>query len=169
MIWTVFWICVFVLYSITAFYWVWALYKGAPYYPSNGKVVKQILEILKKYPGAKIAELGAGEGRIAVPLVKAGFKVTAIEINPLLTVIMRVRKLIGGLKNLEVINGNIFKQDYSQYDVIVMYLLPQLMYKLEPVLYSRLTKKAIIISNTFKFKQHQPDEVYEKVYVYKLK
>jgi protein-L-isoaspartate O-methyltransferase len=169
MISTIFWICVFVLYSLTAFYWVWALYKGAPYYPSNGKVVKQILKILQKYPGAKIAELGAGEGRIAVPLAKAGFKVTAVEINPLLTVIMRVRKLLDGLKNLEVINGDIFKQNYANYEVIVMYLLPQLMYKLEPVLYSQLSKKAIIISNTFKFKDHQPDEVYDKVCVYIVK
>ncbi|MGA5691457.1 class I SAM-dependent methyltransferase [Cytobacillus pseudoceanisediminis] len=49
--------------------------------------VSQLLKILELPEGSKILDLGCGQGRISIPLAKAGYQVTALDgSEPLLTV-----------------------------------------------------------------------------------
>jgi tellurite methyltransferase len=49
---------------------------------SFGEVSQEILELIPRLPvGAKVLDLGCGDGRNAIPLARAGFNVTAIDIS----------------------------------------------------------------------------------------
>lgn len=164
----IFWISVFAFYIMIALYWAYGFYKGAPYYPSNKKAVKQMLAALDLKPGMKVAELGSGDGRIAIALAKQGASVTALDVNPMLTLITRVKVFIRRLKNVEVLNKDVLKHNYSDYDAVVIYLYPALMAKLENKLWDELPKGATIISNTFSFKKHEPVEIInDRIKIYK--
>jgi len=75
--------------------------------------------------------------------------------------------------------GNFFQADLSQADYIFCYLITDEMKRLEEKLYEELKPGAIIISNTFRFKNWQPQKVIivdekkkkgtlsNKIYIYK--
>lgn len=157
---------IFVVYFI---YWFWALFTSAPYYPSNKKAIQFILQLLKENDSEKVVELGSGDGRIAKEIALNGYEITAVEMNPLLTVVSRIKKAIFRLDKLNVKQSDLFKEDFSSYDTVVMYLYPHLMKRLEPVLFKEMKKGSTIVSNTFQFKNRKPDKVLgEKVYLYKV-
>jgi len=156
----------FIIYGLAAFYFIWSMIWGVPFYPSHKNAIKTILEFLPKDTSKKIVELGAGDGRLAFAMGKLGYKVVAIEYNPFLSLIMRIRKLLGRHKNVEIKNKNFFGEDLTKYDVYVGYLFPSSMKKLDPILFSKVNKGKIIISNTFTLKNHEPVKVQDKIYYY---
>lgn len=160
---------ILVVYLIGGYYWMAAFVKGAPYYPSSKKDIRNIVSALDIKPENKIAEIGSGDGRVAIALAKNGAIVTAIEVNPVLTLITRLKKIILRL-NIEVVNDDMFNINFENYDAVVTYLYPKVMQKLEKKLYSELPKGGIIVSNTFQFKNRKPIKVIDnRVYVYEVK
>jgi len=159
----------FTIYLIFGIFWILAFFKGAPYYPSNKKAIKEIVEALSIKKGMKIAELGSGDGRLAIALAKAGAYVTAVEINPFLTMVNRVLAFVLNVSNIKILNLNMFNLTYGEFDAVVVYLYPQIMTKLEKKLYSELSKGSTIVSNTFKFKTKTPVKTINKnIHVYKV-
>lgn len=149
----IFSIAVLVAVLLYVFYLFYGAYLGAPYYPSNRRITREFVEAMKAYPQVhNIVELGAGDGRIAVALARAGYKVTAIEINPFLTLRTRMKKLIFGLKDLQVVRANFLETDFSVFDGAIVYLYPEIMETLRPLLYQQMPKNSVIVSNTFQFK-----------------
>ena len=53
------------------------------------KDVKFYLDYLKQFRGKIILEVGAGTGRITIPLLKAGLNVTALDISPSILKVLR--------------------------------------------------------------------------------
>jgi len=156
----------FIIYGLAAFYFVWSTIYGVPFYPSNKKAIKAILDYLPEDKSKKVVELGAGDGRIAFAIARAGYDVVAIEFNPFLSIALRIRKLVSRQKKVIIKNKDFFKEDLSQYDVFVGYLMPHTMAKLDKVLYTPQNKGKLILSNTFQLKNHQPVKVNEKIYYY---
>jgi len=165
-------ISILVLYAIAIIYWIYAIFAGAPYYPSNKKAIKTVTDFIKKeLKSKKILELGSGDGRVANAIAQLNYtnKITAIELSPFLTIIHRIKNLLKNIKNVDIKNGNIFKYNYNRYDLAIVYLFPGLMKKLEIKLYKELKPGSFIISNTFKFKNHEPyKELDNKIIVYKV-
>jgi 16S rRNA A1518/A1519 N6-dimethyltransferase RsmA/KsgA/DIM1 with predicted DNA glycosylase/AP lyase activity len=157
-----------VIYLLLGFYFVWAMIKGVPFYPSNKKAIDSILKFLPQDKSKKVIELGAGDGRIAFAIARAGYQVTAIEYNSFLSLIMRCMKVIYRIKNVEIKNKNFFSEDLSQYDVYVGYLFPKSMERLDKIIFTQANKGKIVISNTFTLKQHQPKAVDGKIYLYEV-
>jgi len=169
MIYAVFWISLLILYFLFFFYWVFTLTRAAPYYPSNSEIVGEIVKYVKKHPQAHVAELGAGDGRIVFALAKAGIKVTGIEVNPFFSLFMRARFAISRFKNVEILNRDFFKINLKKYNIVVAYLLPDVMGKLEVKIYQEMRKGSILLTNTFTLKKHMPSQVIKKkLYVYKI-
>lgn len=163
----------FFLVCLFAGYYIWYMFFSAPYVPSFGKDRKQVLKsaqaLLPKLKLKSAVEPGAGDANMSFALAKMGYKkVTAVEMVPFLTLFARARKLLGRHKNVEILNQNLFKIDYSKYDMAIIYLYPELMAKLEPTLFTDMPKGSYIISNTFAFKKHQPIEKIGKVLVYEV-
>lgn len=155
-----------VLVCIIAFYFIWSMFFGVPFYPSNKEAINAILNFLQKDKNAKIVELGAGDGRISFTIAKLGYKVTAIEFNPFLSMLMRIKKFLFRVKNVEIKNINFFNEDLNKYDTYICYLFPASMEKLDKILFAKENSGKYVISNTFAFKGRTPDKKNGKVYRY---
>lgn len=156
-----------IIYIVYFFYWFKAFKISAPYYPTSKKSMQTMLDVLEKYKVQHILELGAGDGRIAVALAKAGYEVTAVEFNPILVFIIYLKKFLGGYKQLHIIRNDFLKISYRGYDGVFLYLYPKVMDQLSHKITKEMPEDAIIITNTFQFKDRKPlKSENNKIYVY---
>ncbi len=166
--------CLF-LVVLFGIYYVWTIFFGVPYVPSDSQIVSDILKFFKsnkihnkELNELKIAELGAGTGTIAFALSKIGIQVKAVEINPILTLLMRWLKLLKRAKSVEIVNANLNKISFQEFDCVVMYLYPELLAKIEDRVFSELKEGSYILSNTFAFKNHKEYLKVGKLNIYKV-
>src|ERR1041384_136438 len=100
--------------------------KLAPHYPTPETVVAKMLEFGGLKAGEKMFDLGSGDGRIVIMAAqKFHADATGIEMDKDLykQSTDRIRKL-GLEKTARIINGDLFKQNYSSADMLTVYLLP---------------------------------------------
>lgn len=134
---------------------------GAPFVPTFGRYVKEILQKANLKKGQVFLELGSGDGRVVREAVKRyGVKGIGVEIHPvliwysrLLTKIVSLYTHPEGVKRLKDLTfrrENFFKTDLSQAKVIFLFLLPKTIEKLKDKLLSKCQKGTLIISHGFK-------------------
>ena len=162
---------------IFAGYYIWSITVAAPYVPSLGKTRQKMLARALEYwqknrsrrnGRLKALELGAGDANLSFALAKIGYRTVAIERQPYLALFARIRKLISRERKIQIARQDIFKwQDWDQ-DLVIVYLYPHLMERLEPILFGKLPKGAWIISNTFHFTKRTPLFEIGKVIVYEV-
>jgi len=125
--------------------------KLAPYLPTPETIVERMLELGQLKPGEKMFDLGSGDGRI-VFMAARKFKAdaTGVELDTDLFIHSdaKIRQL-GLQKTARIIHGDILKQDYSQADLITVYLLPESNIKVRPVLEPQLKKGTRIVAHDF--------------------
>lgn len=165
---TILWISLLIIYFLFFFFWGWTLFKGAPFYPSNNQIIQEIVSFVKKQKNPRAIELGSGDGRIVIALAKAQIPVTGIDVNPFLTLFSKLRIFLGKYQNARIINANIFNTDLSAYNIVICYLFPEIMQKLEAKFYAELPKGAFIITNTFALKKHKPIISRGKMLIYQV-
>ena len=78
-----------ILSIILAWFFLIPFFFGAPYEPTRGKALKNIIKFTNPKAGDKIAELGSGDGRICITLTKklpknSKIEIHGFEINPFL-------------------------------------------------------------------------------------
>jgi len=163
----------FVVWILFAFYLTIGWLGSTPFYPSQNKHLKGLLDGLKINPKdkkLKFVDIGSGDGRVVIWAAKQGFKATGIELNPFLTLISRLKSFIFRLgKNAKFINGNFYNQDYSEYDVVYLYIYREHMNKLKEKLFEELEPGSVIVSNIFKFDETTPYERIGRFNVYRIK
>lgn len=80
-------------------------------YPLNEKefVVPTVEVLVELTPGKDILELAAGTGRIAIPLAKQGFQVSAVDLSPAMLQVLEkkysqenIKTLVGDMKNIQL-------------------------------------------------------------------
>ena len=133
----------------------WTSYKGSPWIPSSFKMAQKMLNLADIQPDEMVYDLGCGDGRIAVIAArKYQARVVGIELNPLLWLWCQLVITILGLRSrVKIVLGNFYKQDLSDADVVVCYLLPNTNKKLEYKLMRELCSGTRVVSNTFLFYQ----------------
>jgi len=101
--------------------------KDVVWVPTPDELVARMLRMAKVTPQDFVYDLGAGDGKIAIAAGKLGANSIGIEYNP------DMAKLAGCMVNAEgvagktkIIQGDIFKEDFSKATVVTMYLLPEL-------------------------------------------
>lgn len=92
-----------------------------PYFPSNGKDIPLILTALHIQDNQTIVDLGAGDGIVIFKAAERAFQnklnteFIAIEINPILLLILHIRRLFHpNRKNIKIVNADMFSMNYSQ-------------------------------------------------------
>lgn len=107
---------------------------GPPYLPTLNRQMDAALDMLDLKPGQTMIELGSGDGRVLVAAAKRGWKVTGIELNPILAAVcwlrtIRYRKLV------KVRLGNYWDlRLWGEADAIFGFVLPKYMSKLDKLI-----------------------------------
>jgi predicted RNA methylase len=135
--------------------------KLAPYYPTPETIVQKMLQLGGLKAGEKMFDLGSGDGRIVIMAAqKFHSYATGIEMDKDLfrQSTERIRRL-GLEKNAKIVNGDIFKQNYSSADMLTVYLLPNSNDKIQPILEKQLKKGTRIVSHDFEFRNWTAEKV----------
>jgi hypothetical protein len=89
---------------------------------------------------------------------------------------LRYGKIINrrkGVKNMKLIKGNFEKAELKKYDYVYTYLFPNQLADIEKRVFSSISDKTIIISNSFQFAKHTPfqtiknDKGKDSIFLYK--
>jgi SAM-dependent methyltransferase len=129
--------------------------------PTPQEAVDKMLELAEVKKGEKVYDLGCGDGRIVVTAAKKfGAKGVGIDIDPQRIAESQANVRSNKVEQLVTIKeSDIFKEDFSDADVVTLYLLPSLNVKLIPQL-EKLKPGARIISYQFNMDGVKPKETY---------
>jgi hypothetical protein len=105
-----------------------------------------------------VYDLGAGDGKIAIAAGKEfGARAVGIEYNPkMVTLANCLLNAAGVTDKVKIIEGDIFKVDFSAATVVTMYLLPSLNERLIPTLL-KMKPGTRVVSNSFLMGDWNPD------------
>ncbi len=102
--------------------------KDVIWVPTPDVLVKRMLTMAKTTPHDFVIDLGAGDGKIAIAAARDfGARALGIEYNPDMVKLANCMTRVEGVADkAQIKHGDIFKEDFSQADVLTMYLLPSL-------------------------------------------
>jgi precorrin-6B methylase 2 len=141
--------------------------RGAIYFPTTPRGVKEMLSLAEVHAGQNIVDLGSGDGRILIACAERGAKAIGYEINPVL--VWRSRRAVAraGVADRAVVYWKSFWDiDLSQFDAIIVYGIPYIMNDLQKKLERELRPGTKIVSNAFKFPGWQIVNTERKMHLY---
>ena len=148
-------------------YWFKIIVKGPPFALCTPDKVEIMVELLNVKPGEKIAELGSGDGRIAIALAKKGAVVTGIEISFILCLVAKINVAKEKLQDkIKFVRGNFWNMNYSDFDAITLFGIPYIMEDMEKKLHGELKKGARVVVNNFTFPNWKPAKQKENIFLY---
>lgn len=135
------------------------------YVPSEQVVVEKMLEMAKVKKTDHVFDLGCGDGRIVVTAAKKyGAKGVGVDIDParIKDSLETMRKAGVTKEQVDIRQGDALKvKDLEKATVIMLYMLPEFMEKLEPQMKSRLKPGTRIVAHDYPFPNMEPDQVVE--------
>jgi SAM-dependent methyltransferase len=138
--------------------------KDVVWVPTPDEVVQRMLRMAKVTPQDTVYDLGAGDGKIAIAAGKLGANAVGIEYNPdmakLAQCYVQAENLAGKTR---IIQGDVFKEDFSKATVVTMYLLPELNLKLRPTILD-MKPGTRVTSHQFTMGDWEADETAEVDY-----
>jgi SAM-dependent methyltransferase len=107
-----------------------------------------------------VFDLGAGDGKIAIAAARDfGARSVGIEFKKEMADLARCNAQRAGVSDrVTIINGDIFKEDFSKATVVSMYLLPDLNLRLRPTIL-KMRPGTRIVTNSFTMGDWEPDRV----------
>lgn len=134
--------------------------QDAPYVPTPHTVVNRMLEMAEAGPEDLVYDLGSGDGRFVITAVR-DFDVSqavGIEIDPELVDESRENAQEAGVADrTEFRRKDFFESDFSDADVVTMYLLSSLNLSLRPRILSQLEPGTRVVSHAFDMGNWKPD------------
>jgi SAM-dependent methyltransferase len=101
--------------------------KDVVWVPTPDELVQRMLRMAKVTPQDLVFDLGAGDGKIAIAAGKLGATSVGIEYNADMAKLASCLVTAEGVgSKTRIIQGDIFKEDFSKATVVTMYLLPEL-------------------------------------------
>jgi len=138
--------------------------KDVVWVPTPDEIVQRMLRMAKVTPQDTVYDLGAGDGKIAIAAGKMGATAVGIEYNPdmakLAQCYVQAENLTGKTR---IIQGDVFKEDFSKASVVTMYLLPELNLRLRPTILN-MKPGTRVTSHQFTMGDWEPDETAEVDY-----
>ena len=138
--------------------------KDVVWVPTPDEIVQRMLRMAKVTPQDTVYDLGAGDGKIAIAAGKMGATAVGIEYNPdmakLAQCYVQAEELTGKTR---IIQGDVFKEDFSKASVVTMYLLPELNLRLRPTILN-MKPGTRVTSHQFTMGDWEPDETAEVDY-----
>jgi SAM-dependent methyltransferase len=128
------------------------------YVPTPEPVVEEMMELAKVKPGDVVYDLGCGDGRIVIAAAKRGAsKAVGVDIDPDRIREARANARAEGVADkVTFVQGDLFQMDFSDADVVTLYLLPDLNLRLRPKLLA-LRPGTRIVSHAFDMGDWKPE------------
>ena len=135
--------------------------KDVIWIPTPEPVVERMLRTAQVTEKDHVVDLGAGDGRLVIVAAREfGARATGIEYDAGLVAVGRREaarlKLPAG--RFAMVQGDVFKEDFRDATVVGLYLLPEMLQRLRPILL-RMRPGTRIVSHHFKIPDWEPDEV----------
>lgn len=154
-------ILVLLVLSVFAFFTLYQLcyFRTAPYVPSKKDVMTRMIELAEIREGARVLELGSGNGELCIRAAERGARALGIEVNPFLVAWSRLR----ARRRQMSARATFLRQDFwkspfpAETTVVFLYLLPETMKTLWPKLRAELRPGTVLVSNAFDFPEAIPE------------
>ena len=134
--------------------------KDVMWLATSDDLALKLMEAANVGPDDMVIDLGAGDGKIPIAAAKSfGARALGIEYNKELAALAsRNAQRAGVADRVRIVQGDIFKEDFSTATVLTLYLLEELNAQLRPTI---LTMKpgTRVLSNTFSMADWEPDQV----------
>ncbi len=136
-----------------------------PYVPTRPAVVDKMLDIANVSKDDMLFDLGSGDGRIVITAAKErGARGVGVDLNPQRIAEARANAKKAGVEDkVKFVVGDLFKTDFSEADVVTLYLLPHINVKLRPQLWEQLAVGSRVVSHDFDMGPEWPPERTEQV------
>ena len=132
--------------------------KDVIWVPTPQALVDKMLDLAKVTPKDYVIDLGSGDGRTVITAAKRGAKALGIEYNAEMVELSKRRAAKEGVSDrASFVKADLFESDFSQAQVITMFLLSSINLKLRPKILE-LKPGTRIVSNTFDMAEWKPDE-----------
>lgn len=132
--------------------------KDVVWVPTPQALVDKMLDMAKVTPKDYVIDLGSGDGRTVITAAKRGAKALGIEYNPDMVELSKRNAAKEGVSDKATfMKADLFETDFSQAQVITMFLLPSINLKLRPKILN-LKPGTRIVSNSFDMEEWKPDE-----------
>lgn len=139
------------LLIVISLYWTRMI--GGPWVPSSMQIVHRMMEMAKAGPEDVVYDLGCGDGRMVLTAaMRYHTRAVGIEIDPLRYLWCQfLITILFQRKSIRIIFGNFFTKDLSEADVVMCYLMPDALVKLEKKFKKELRSGTRVVSNRFTF------------------
>lgn len=135
----------------------WFAGSDAPFVPTKSDLISKALKMGGVKKGKVFYELGSGDGRVVIEAAKLGAKSNGVEQSWMRVWLSRYNSRKEGTnKQTHFCHGNVFDRNYYPADIVYIYLLTPAVLKLEDKLKKELNKGAIVITQTYHFKNWKP-------------
>ncbi len=125
---------------------------GAPYVPTGGERVGEMLALAGVKPGETFVDLGSGDGRLVIAAAKAGARAEGWEVNPYLWLWSRLMIRRAGLGDRATVHlGSYWDDSVAHADVVSLFLITQQMEKMQEKLRRELRPGSRVVSYVFSF------------------
>ena len=132
--------------------------KDVVWVPTSQALVDKMLDMAKLTPAEVHMDLGSGDGRTVITAAKRGARSTGIEYNPDMVELSKANAVKAGVTDKATfLKADLFETDFSQANVITLFLLPDINLKLRPKILN-LKPGTRIVSNTFTMGEWKDDE-----------
>ena len=134
---------------------------GLPWVPAPRKRIRSALQLANVQPGERVYDLGAGDGRALIVAARDfGARAVGVEIEPVHCVTAWLGAVIGGVApRVSVRWGDLFKADFRDADVVLLYLTPPHAERLKPELERQLSPGTRVVSLSVDLEGWQPAAV----------
>ncbi len=124
---------------------------ASPYLATPLPVVEAMLRLAEVKPGETVYDLGCGDGRILVTAVeKFGARGVGVELDKEVLALARENVRQHALEQrVRLMQGNMFAADVRPADVVALYLLPEALGRLRPLLERQLRPGARVVTHDF--------------------
>jgi SAM-dependent methyltransferase len=132
--------------------------KDVMWLPTPDAMVERMLMMAKTTSADLVYDLGAGDGRLPIVAAqKFGASAVGIEYDRDLAALARRNAERAGVSGkVRIIQGDIFKEDFSRATVVTLYLLPDLNQQLRPQLLA-MKPGTRVVSHAWDMGEWEPD------------
>jgi len=132
--------------------------KDVVWVPTPDGTVAKMLDMAKVTPSDFVIDLGSGDGRTVIAAALRGAKALGIEYEqPMVDLSIANAAKAGVSDRASFRQGDLFQSDFSQANVLTMFLLPDINLRLRPIILD-MKPGTRVASNTFTMGDWEPDQ-----------